>query len=253
MFTDMVGYTSLMQKDEVKARKLIQRQREIMKPLIEKHRGTILQYVGDGTFITFDSAIEAVNCGYEIQNQFKSDKNLSLRIGIHIGDVVVEGDEVYGDGVNVASRLEPLAEPGGVCISEKVYDEIQNQTNIETVFLGEKLLKNVEHSTKIYSLAGENLKVSRPFEAQQETDVVSKGSVTEEVFTKPASKKLISWAVVSAVLLILFFAKGWFAGESSITEVTADENSLAVMFIDLNTILFVGRVLRLNNCSFSLR
>lgn len=114
------------------------------------------------------------------------------------------------------------------------------------------MLKNVEHSIKIYSLAGEDLKVFRPFEAQQETDVV-KGSVTEEVFTKPASKKLIPWAVVSAVLLILFFAKGWFAGESSITEVTADENSLAVMFIDLNTILFVGRVLRLNNCSLSLR
>jgi len=109
MFTDIVGYTSLMQKDEVKARKLIQRQREIMKPLIEKHRGTILQYVGDGTFITFDSAIEAVNCGYKIQIQ----------------------------------------------------------TYIETIFLGEKLLKNVEHSIKIYSLAGEDLKVSRPFEAQQ--------------------------------------------------------------------------------------
>jgi len=230
MFTDMVGYTSLMQKDEVKARKLIQRQREIMKPLIEKHSGTILQYVGDGTFITFDSSIEAVNCGYEIQNQFKSDKDLSLRIGIHIGDVVVEGDEVYGDGVNVASRLEPLAEPGGVCISEKVYDEIQNQKNIETVFLGEKSLKNVEHSIKIYSLTGKGLKAAKPFEEEEKAVIESKE--IDEVVSRPASKKIIPWAAGAAILLILFFARGWFSGESSISEVAADENSLAVMFIE---------------------
>ena len=94
MFTDMVGYTALMQDDEPKARELIQRHRELMKPLVEKHGGTILQYVGDGTFITFDSAIESVKCGYEIQNVLKVDKELSLRIGIHIGDVVTEGEEV---------------------------------------------------------------------------------------------------------------------------------------------------------------
>ncbi len=163
MFTDMVGYTSLMQEDEGKARELIQRQRALMKPLIEKHSGIILQYVGDGTFITFDSELEAVNCGYEIQNELKGDKELSLRIGIHIGDVVVDGDEVYGDGVNVASRLEPLAEPGGVCISEKVYDEIQNQPEIKTVFLGEKSLKNVEHSIKIYCLIGSGLGIRNPY------------------------------------------------------------------------------------------
>ena len=229
MFTDMVGYTSLMQKDEGKARNLIQRQREIMKPLVEKHGGKILQYVGDGTFITFDSAIESVNCGYEIQNQIKSDKDLSLRIGIHIGDVVVEGDEVYGDGVNVASRLEPLAEPGGVCISEKVYDEIQNQTNIETVFLGEKLLKNVEHSIKIYCLTGEGLKVSNPFEEEEKAVIESKE--VDKVVSKTVSERLFPWAAM-VFILILFFAKNWFSGDSSIPEVTADENSLAVLFIE---------------------
>ena len=232
MFTDMVGYTALMQKDESKARELIQRHRELMKPLIEKHGGKILQYVGDGTFITFDSAIESVNCGYEIQTVLKADKKLSLRIGIHIGDVVTEGEEVYGDGVNVASRLEPLAEPGGVCISEKIYDEIHNQPEIETIFLGEKSLKNVEHSIKIYCLVGEGLKAAKPFEEEQKSDVVSKESVTEELKTKPSSKKLIPLAVGAVILLILFFGRGWFSGESSITEVTADENSLAVMFIE---------------------
>ena len=162
MFTDMVGYTALMQDKEAKARELIQRHRELMKPLVEKHGGKILQYVGDGTFITFDSAIEAVNSAFEIQKELKFDPDVNLRIGIHVGDVVVEGDEVYGDGVNVASRLEPLAEPGGVCISERVYDDIRNQEDIEAEFVGEKLLKNVEHPIKVYALVGAGLpKVSK--------------------------------------------------------------------------------------------
>ncbi|MCH8273117.1 MAG: tetratricopeptide repeat protein, partial [Candidatus Marinimicrobia bacterium] len=232
MFTDMVGYTALMQDDEPKARKLIQKHRELMKPLIEKHSGIILQYVGDGTFITFDSAIEAVNCGYEIQNEFKSDKELSLRIGVHIGDVVVEGDEVYGDGVNVASRLEPLAEAGGICVSHQVYENIKNQPGIKANLLGEKALKNVDHPIKIYCLVGKGLNEAKPFEEEQETEVVSKELATEEVKTKRVSKKLMSWAAGAAIILTFFFARGWFAGESSISEVAADENSLAVMFIE---------------------
>jgi len=152
MFTDMVGYTSLMQENESRARELIQRHRELMKPLVEKHGGKILQYVGDGTFITFDSAIEAVNCGYEIQYVLKVDKELSLRIGIHIGDVVIDGDEVYGDGVNVASRLEPMAEPGGICVSQEVYRQIKSHPEISAKPLGKVALKNVEDEMEVYAL-----------------------------------------------------------------------------------------------------
>ena len=126
MFTDMVGYTSLMQSDEEQARKLVQKQRDLLKPLVEKHDGTVLQYVGDGTFCMFNSAIEAVNAAMEIQRSISSEKNLKLRIGIHIGDVVKDGDEIYGDGVNIASRLEPLAPPGGVCFTGEVASSIRN-------------------------------------------------------------------------------------------------------------------------------
>ena len=157
MFTDMVGYTALMQKDEPKARELIERQREILTPLVIKHDGEVLQYVGDGTFCTFNSAIEAVNCAIEIQIALLTEEGISLRIGIHVGDVVVKGDEVYGDGVNVASRLEPLAEPGGICISGKVYDDVRNKPDIEVVFVGNKSLKNVDHLLEVYAISGSGL------------------------------------------------------------------------------------------------
>ena len=230
MFTDMVGYTSLMQEDEPRARELIERHREILTPFVKKHDGEVLQYVGDGTFCTFNSAIEAVNCAVEIQVALLDEKEIKLRIGIHVGDVVAKGEEVYGDGVNVASRLEPLAKPGGVCISERVYDDIRNQPDIETAFLGEKVLKNVDHPIKIYCLTGEGLKAAMPFEDEEKAVIESKE--VDETVTKPASKKLITWVMGAAVLLIFFIARGWFSGESSITEVAADENSLAVLVID---------------------
>ena len=105
MFTDMAGYTSLMQKDEQKARELIERQRETVSSLVDKYGGKVLQYVGDGTFCSFESAIESVNCATEIQKALIDQEQISLRIGIHVGDAVLKGDEVYGDGVNVAARL----------------------------------------------------------------------------------------------------------------------------------------------------
>ena len=160
MFTDMVGYTAMMQKDEDKARELIERHRAHMKPFIEKHGGEIIQFVGDGTFCRFDSAKEAVNAAVEIQKVLELEPEINLRIGIHVGDVVVKGDEVYGDGVNIASRIEPLAESGGVCISERVYEDIRNQTQYEAYLLGERNLKNVERPINIYSLILEDKIVS---------------------------------------------------------------------------------------------
>ncbi len=170
MFMDMVGYTALMQKDEGKAREVIQRHRELVKPHVDEHGGDIIQYVGDGTFCKFDSAIEAVNAAIGIQRAIKVEGNITLRIGIHVGDVMVEGDEVYGDGVNVASRIEPLADPGGVCISERVYDDIRNQSELEAHLLGERVLKNVERPINIYSLILEDKKMSQTMSQNIDTN-----------------------------------------------------------------------------------
>ena len=153
MFTDMVGYTALMQKDETKARELIEMQLALMAPYLKKHGGEVIQFVGDGTFCRFDSAIEAVNAALEIQNIMEVEPELNLRIGIHVGDVVIEGDEVYGDGVNVAARIEPLAEPGDVCVSSRVRDDIKNQTGIDLLSLGMKGLKNVDEEIEVFSVS----------------------------------------------------------------------------------------------------
>jgi tetratricopeptide (TPR) repeat protein len=152
-----VGYTALMGEDESKALGLLQKNREFLKPLIESHNGEWLKEMGDGTLSCFTSAVDAVNCAREIQLSLKDDPGLTLRIGIHIGDVVFEGGDVFGDGVNVASRIEPLAEAGGISISGRVYDDIHNKPDIETVFIGEQTLKHVKRPVKVYALAGEGL------------------------------------------------------------------------------------------------
>ena len=153
MFTDMVGYTALMQKDENKARELIEMHRALMKPYVKKHGGEVIQFVGDGTFCRFESAIEAVNAALEIQKVMEVDPELNLRIGIHVGDVVIEGDEVYGDGVNVAARIEPLAQLGGVCVSSRVRDDIKNQSGLSLTSLGMKDLKNVVEAVEVFSVS----------------------------------------------------------------------------------------------------
>ena len=157
MFTDIVGYTALMSRDEQKALALLQRNRGLQKSLAERHNGEFLKEMGDGTLLCFQSALDAVRCAMEIQESVKDDPDLNLRIGIHLGDIVFKEGDVFGDGVNVASRIEHLAEAGSICISEEVYRSVRNQQDIDAVFLDEKQLKNVDHPVKIYALAGEGV------------------------------------------------------------------------------------------------
>ena len=155
MFTDIVGYTALMGKDEQKALKLLHKNRDLLKPLIKKHNGEWLKEIGDGTLSSFASAVEAVNCAIDIQRTLRDDPDLTLRIGIHVGDVVFEGGDVFGDGVNVASRIEPLAEPGGICVSDRVYDDIRNQPSIFCTSHGSQSLKGVSRPITVYSLSSD--------------------------------------------------------------------------------------------------
>jgi len=153
MFTDMVGYTALMQTNEDLANRKRERQKKILEYSIGKFKGKILQYYGDGTLSIFNSALEGVNCAIEIQKELSKEPRVDLRIGIHTGDVVLEDEGIYGDGVNVASRIESLSVSGGVFISEKVYDDIKNQEDIQTHEVGSFELKNVRQPIRVFAIS----------------------------------------------------------------------------------------------------
>lgn len=130
MFTDMIGYTALMQEDEQLAKVNRDRHRAVLQKSVREHQGKILQYYGDGTLIIFSSAIEAVNAAVEIQTKLQMKPEIPLRVGIHTGDIVYSDDGIFGDGVNVASRIEGLSVSGSVLISEKVHDESEIILNL---------------------------------------------------------------------------------------------------------------------------
>jgi len=154
MFADIAGYTAVMGQDEGRALRILERNRALLNAALQKFDGRMLKEMGDGSLSSFQSVVDAVNCAVEIQNVLKDDPELKLRIALHIGDVVFTENDVFGDGVNVASRIHALAEPGGICISERVYDDIRNKPDIHATYLGEKDLKNVDRPIRVYVLSG---------------------------------------------------------------------------------------------------
>lgn len=161
MFTDIVGYTALMGRDSSKALKLMRLSKEIQQPLVEKHHGKWIKELGDGILVQFNSALNAVNCALEIQALVKLRFEGQLRIGINLGDITMENNDVYGDGVNLASRIQEITDPGGIYISESVEKSIRGQLTIETKFLGELQLKNVNYGVRTYALQGQGLPIPK--------------------------------------------------------------------------------------------
>ena len=133
MFTDMVGSTTAAQVDEAGALKLIQVQEELLRPRFEAHQGRVVKSLGDGFLVVFDSALHAVQCALDVQqsihdrNALKGTTPILLRVGVHLGDLEERDSDVFGDSVNIASRIEPLADPGGICITEPVFGQVRNK------------------------------------------------------------------------------------------------------------------------------
>lgn len=152
MFTDIVGYTALMGDDERKAFELLNKNRLLQKPLIEEYGGKWIKELGDGVLATFSTVTDAVNCACSIINGCKPINGLRLRIGIHHAEVVFENDDVFGDGVNIASRLQSLAPIGGISISEAVRNNVANRKEIKTRFISEETLKHVKEPVRIYEV-----------------------------------------------------------------------------------------------------
>lgn len=157
MFTDMVGYTKLVQEDESRARRDRDRWRSLLDRHARRHGGRTLQFYGDGALTVFDSAVAAVESAVAIQRDLLEEPRVLLRTGIHTGDVVYDREGVFGDGVNVASRIQGLATPGAVLASGKVFDEIKNQPHLATASLGEFRLKNVQRPVRVYAVAADGV------------------------------------------------------------------------------------------------
>ena len=162
MFTDMVGYSALMQKDEEIAGRLRDRHREVFVRNTAAYGGEILQYYGDGTLSIYPSASAAVECAVDIQRELKQAPTVSLRIGIHTGDISYGDEDIFGDGVNIASRIETLCVPGGIFFSSKVHDDIKNLPAIQTRSIGPFKLKNIANEIEIFAVTNEGVNAPPP-------------------------------------------------------------------------------------------
>ena len=212
MFTDIVGFTKIMGNDETTALSILQNQQSLINPIVDNHKGKIIKKMGDGMLIEFPSTVEAVECATQMQNSIKS-YNLSndniefhLRIGIHLGDVVILGDDILGDGVNIASRIEPMANPDGICITEAVYQSVKSKLKLDAKRIDEVDLKNIDDKYTIYKIPEQE--INQTIENNNNNTDQTKIRVTKyETLSKifPESIKSIS----QGFIFTTFFLVGW--------------------------------------------
>jgi class 3 adenylate cyclase len=208
MFTDVVGFSTSMSADERTGIAILQRNRSIIKPAVERFKGTFHKEIGDGTLSSFPSAIESVLCALSIQDSMLSEGAFRVRIGIHVGDVIIDSNDVFGDGVNIASRLEPHARPGLVCVSRQVYDLIRNKSFIAAESLGEKSLKGITGPVELFSIG------RRGDDAGYEEfvrEVLGEGGPKGSRSRPQRRRRAIALAVAAAfvALLAVWAASGW--------------------------------------------
>ena len=156
LFADIVGYTAMMQENEELAVEKVNRFREVVELVSEELNGKIVQYYGDGSLLLFQSSTDAAEFAKLLQEDLYNEPRIPVRIGIHMGDVLVHGGNIFGDVVNIASRIQSLAPPGGIYISEVVYRNIANKKELESVFIKEEKLKNVKEPVRVYQVVTEN-------------------------------------------------------------------------------------------------
>jgi len=203
MFTDVVGYTRLMGENEDKALELLRNNRAIHVHLIEKFNGNLIKEIGDGNLVQFRSTVDAVQCAIEIQQKARTELNGQIRIGIHLGDVTFENNDVFGDGVNIASRIQSIADPGGIYISESVQKSVKASGRIFTKYLGEFNFKNVDYAVRTYALEGEGLPTP---------DEVKLRKLVLPDQKKPIHKSLITYLIFIAILITFVF---WFQNKDN--------------------------------------
>ena len=216
MFTDIVGYTALMGNDEKKAFELLSKNRQIQKPIIEQHNGRWIKELGDGVMASFNTASDAVNAAMRIQEACNAAKNFQLKIGIHLGEVVFENDDVYGDGVNIASRIETLGVGSSVLMSKSIRDQIKNNAEFQITPLGLFDLKNVGEAVEVFAISNPGFVVPKRNAMQ--------GKLKK---TKTNNPKRITIIIAAAIVLIaaVLLTKNFLSTNST----DASQRSLAIL------------------------
>ncbi len=198
---DVAGYSRLMEEDEVSTVRTLEAYRKVMSDLIEQFRGRVVDSPGDNLLSEFSSVVDAVQCAVEIHEVIRAkneelpeDRRMLFRIGVNLGDVIEEGDRIYGDGVNIAARLEGLAEAGGICISGSAHEQIENKLALGYEFLGEHTVKNIAKPVKVYRV---------PMGPKAATAIVKEGKVSSKIWRK-ASLTVVTIIILGAVAIWYF-------------------------------------------------
>jgi TolB-like protein len=206
MYTDMVGYTALGQRDESLSLATVEAQQKVLGPVLTRHGGRVVKTMGDAFLVEFTNALEGARCAYDIQRSVRefnlaltSEGRIHLRVGIHLGDVVEKEGDIFGDAVNVASRIEPLAEDGGVCLTQQVYDQVKNKMDVPLVSRGKVSLKGVIEPVEVYRMVmpwGEEKTVQPARQASNRIAVLPLVNMTndpnEEYFVDGMTEEMIS-------------------------------------------------------------
>lgn len=219
---DVAGYTRLMDTDEVTTLARLSDYRDTFTGFIARHRGTIVNTAGDSVLAEFPSVVEAVQCALEVQRELGArnddladDQRMDFRIGVNLGDVMVKNGDLFGEGVNIANRLQQIAAPGGICISGPVYDQVHNKISIGIQFLGLKTVKNIAEEVPVYRLetgverttagaSAENVSLATPSRNAETDPAAVDDRARKEVARLKKFYRHLSWyAVINGALFIL--------------------------------------------------
>src|SRR4051794_39449387 len=249
MFTDMVGYSTLAQRNDKLALELLEEHRQLLREIFPRFNGIEIKTIGDAFLVEFQSALEAAQCAIQIQRALAkrnadapADRQIELKIGVHIGDVVHRAGDVYGDGVNIAARIEPLAGAGGICVSMDVERQIRNAVETRFEKLAPTELKNISVPMELFRIV---LPWELPTVAGKPEARISKS----ETETGPARSARMPWHEIVVVLLLLAALIGgaffWFqrtrtgekttSANSAATSTAVSEKSIAVLpFVNMS-------------------
>ncbi len=198
LFTDIEGYSAMMQRDEDEALRAVKRYRNVIDEVVPHHQGEVSQYYGDGCLCVFRSAIDAVQCARILQQTFLTDPAVPVRAGIHIGEVLFEEGRIFGDGVNVASRIESIGQPGAVLFSREVHDKVRNHREFDVRLVGSYAFKNIEQPLEVYALANPDVRFPNV------------RRITGKLSKSPRNKSKLIYGLSTAAAMLIFLALVFF-------------------------------------------